>query len=394
MSEQVDNNNLSDEDFLNSFDDNNVDAEQERERVHSESSSDEGFNNFEAQDDDEEYVDLWDSDDSFVDPRLDNSYDNTDSESSNNNDDEDEDDDDFNELDLESDYSAVLDEEEESVSTSNVIPDDKLIQALKEKGYKIEEPEDEDAARVNSIGQLDQVIDNINGVLNYPEDKFLELALRNQLAVEYNNQGKGHQVQSDVFEEELRDKIDDLKLNPTFKSMFIDTQKQGLRNALKDKEDQRLSLKQEHQRVLDERAQSLKMETRQNIVDLSKIYGLKKNEAKEVYEFMKSDEYKTLSQNPKFVVRAVIAELAERKGKQLFNNDDRYSRGVKDTLDEIRSNGEGRQSNSLLGRQTRGQAIMSTPKYDPNVWAAAIRPSSEELKKEEAPKRAAGGFRR
>jgi hypothetical protein len=391
-----DNTNITDDDFMNgpsSFEDySQVDLEEEREHLNQETEQSD-FEEINADDEEGISTDYGWSDFEAVDT-SDSSQEEVHDDPLNGVSDDYDDDSEFNELDLEDDYSNILDQGDDNQNQSSAPSNEnEIIANLKAKGYKIEAPEDEDAIRVNGINQLDNVIDGLSNILSYDDNQIIRIALTNQLTKEYNDKGQAQKINSSDFKEELEERISDMNLNPSFKNMYVDTQKQGIQNLIKDKTAQRDSLKQQHEQALTEKLNSLKAQTRKTVVDLSKKYGLNKNDAKEVYSFMNSEEFKKIVDDPNFVVRSVIAELAERKGKRLFNNDDNYSRGVKDTLDDIRSNGSAKSSNSSFGKQISGRGNMNPNRFEPSAWTSAIRPSSnEEDKKQKPTRRVAGRF--
>lgn len=344
------------------------------------------FNDYEVDDNDDTGLSIDDSwtNDSYDEPReeeideVDDSEQSTDEEFN------------FDSLDDDDDLDNGLDDSLLTTPSQNKTEED-ILKELEAKGYQITAPEDQDAVRLNNINQVENEIGQLKGILNYDEVSFIKLAARQDLIIEYQQNGKENQIDSELFQDELQSTIDELELSPSHRRLFLNNHRGSLQQFISQKEGKLAQLKTEHQNALDQKVFELKKKTEDSVLKFAKEYKLKKQEALEVYKFIGSDEYKALVNNTDFVVQSVAAELARRKGQKLFNQDDTYARGVKDALDEIKSNGVGHQSKSLLGRQMQGSATLSSSKKQANVWQAFTQ-ADVSKNEDQKPRRAAGRF--
>lgn len=352
--------------------------------------SEDGFNDFDPDVNEDMSSLIWEESEIHEDPDLGDTSPGTSDEEEEA---EEEDSVDFDLNDLEEELPEVDDLDEESANEligEQEESEEELIKKLEAKGYKIDVPEDQNAARIATINQGQAEIDSLNKVYNQPDSKFIETSVRNDLYLEYQNSGKANLINSNQFNEEVEDRLSELELNTSMRNMYLKTQRASLYQHIQERAANLNKIKGQHQEALAKQAYELKQKTKESVAKLAKSYGMGLSEAKEVLRFMQSSEYKSLVNNPDFVVRGVIAELAERKGKKLFHNDGSYARGVKETIDEIKSNGTGRQTRSQLGNQMKGTATLGSSAQQANPWITFHRVEEDQIKKQPREKRAAG----
>lgn len=364
--------------------------------------SDGGFNDFDFEDDNvDDFNEFSFSDaDEFKDPREEDYSDDED--------DQDDEDEDFDDLDDEDDDEEEedqeaededfdldddeLDDEDDNHLSPQSMSDDDLVKILKEKGYSISEPEDKSAIRVNQINVLNSQVDSLKSILSGSEDDILKEGIKLQLQQQYKSQGKN--INSEDFEDDLADQLTGLDLNPVLRSTVLNGFKRDLAFVIQQKESQRDSIQQEHKAELDTEVRRVREETKKSVSNLSKEYGLNLSQAKEVWNFIKSGELSKITNNPDFVARAVIAELASRKGQKLFSKDEGYARGVADTLAEFKKNKDASKvQRSLLGKQMSGRESGLSAKTTINPWLSNLYVDEEEYSKAKPKKknqRAAG----
>lgn len=264
---------------------------------------------------------------------------------------------------------------------------------LREKGIDIPQQADADLARQNSIGQISNEIFELNKILNLPESEFLKIAIRNQKSNDFRKQGKESLIGSQEFENEITDALDEFGINSTFKDMFINSHQRSLSDYIKEKDNQLNGLKTQDLQVKEQKIIEINNQRLQSLEKLSKEYGLNLNEAQTAYEFMNSNEYKEIVNDPDFIVQSVVAELARRRGVKLFNKqDDGYARGVSDVLEDIKNQGSGRTSKSQLGTQMSGSQHLQTSPEERNPWLAFNSGGIEVDESKKRNNKAAGGF--
>ena len=288
--------------------------------------------------------------------------------------------------------AVTVDAIADNKSNNESLTIESAVNFLKEKGINIPQQEDADLVRQNSINQISDEIYELNKIINLPENEFLKIAVRNQKANDYRSQGKESLIGSEEFNDDVRDMIDEFGINTAFKDVFIRSHAGSLRDYIRDKDSQLNNLKTEDLKIKEQKIIQINNKRLESLERISKEYGLNLNEAQTAYEFMQSDEYKSIVNDPDFIVQSVVAELARRNGKRLFNNQDNgYARGVSETLEEIKNNGSGRASNSQLGRQMSGTQHLQTSPEEVNPWFA-FNSGGVEVNKEKKQTRAAGGF--
>lgn len=367
------------------FDDAQFDGEEQEEFFTSE---EEGFNSFDAETESDVSDLMWNETEEDVD------YSSNETES--NEQEEEEENEDSSEFDLEDleeelgDPEDLEEEDLQSIVGQTEESEEELIKKLEAKGYKVDVPEDQNAARIATINQGQAEIDSLNRVFNQSDKDFLTTSVRNDLHIEYQKEGRAKDINSAQFNEEVEDRLAELELNTSMRNMYLKTQKSSLYQHIQERAQKLNSIKEQHKEFLAKQVFELKQKTKQSVTKLAKSYGMGLSEAKEVFRFIQSNEYKSLVNNPDFVVRGVIAELAERKGKKLFHNDGSYARGVKETIDEIKSNGTGRQTPSQLGKQMKGTATLGSSSQQANPWLTFHRVDEDKVKKQPREVRAAG----
>lgn len=247
------------------------------------------------------------------------------------------------------------DKEKDDKSEIDLSEEDKIIEALKAKGYDIKKEENQtlEEKHSNELKQLDDYINNANSFLNQPEDKIIEANERSVLINKYKSTGKESQINSEDFNFELEAAIEEIKENSTMKNLYVKNVKNEISNILKEKTNEKeainTKINEEKDKIINENRTNLQSSFKQ-IFESENFLGIKvsKEEINKAYNSVNNRELsEQLNNSPELVAKVALFVGLQEK---LMNNSTNgtYGEGVKAAIDSLKGNSSAQKTNNPL----------------------------------------------
>lgn len=301
------------------------------------------------------------------------------------------------------DFEAELDEEEDmefdddtiitdDPDTLKDVSDDELIKRLQERGFSVQRSDElsEEQKYQEEIKIANQRLSEIDDIIKKGDDVIMKMKLRNDIALQYKNEGKGDQINSEEFNEDVDAEFDDLMSGASYiKNSFLQNAKNGLLAYRKSIEDdmkkKQTAVNDHYEKIANENKAGLKN-------GLSQLYKNKRFLGQELNKKILQKVYRDVTSykvsqrlNSDQSLIAEVALFLELKDRGLLPGSGAvsYGEGVRDAVNAI-NNGQSPTSSSPLAnsiaRNQKGRS-MGDAKIDFNTyWGPEIVESQEEEK--------------
>lgn len=133
------------------------------------------------------------------------------------------------------------DEEEEEEEEDD---EAKLIEKLKAKGFEVKSPENrsKEGQQQKEISRLSTIIKNADSFLSLPDEAVIRQKERNDLALEYEKNGRKEYVGSEEFNMDLEERIDEITSSKTTMKVYADSIRRDVQTWKKNNENKKNSL--------------------------------------------------------------------------------------------------------------------------------------------------------
>ena len=227
----------------------------------------------------------------------------------------------------------------------NSFDPDEAIKKLQEQGFVVEkkEIESEDKLEQAELQRLNSEYQSAQEFLTKSNDAIITEKLRNDLAKEYRDYGKGHLINTEEFEIEVESKFERISENETTKNMYADNIRRGIQQYAE-------GVKEKTKEISDKKELRFKQQLASKRKNLQgAIGGLMKTKflgfdvnaevANEIYQDITSGNFtKEIEANPALIAEFALYKKNREAIMQSFGGAT-YGEGVKAAVDAINKGG-------------------------------------------------------
>lgn len=243
------------------------------------------------------------------------------------------------------DPSAVSEDED-------VFKEEEAVEKLKNLGYKVEKSEEESPSnlRTREIQKIDKEIDSFKQYMKASDEALCREKAILDVRERYIQQGRQSAINSEEFNMEVEDELEDYKFNEKLLKLTADLVRKDLKEVISLKEKDRNGLKQEEEKEKAENIKKNRLSLQKTFSQYNKknVFGVEVTPEviKQAYHNVTSGDF-TKKVNNDQNIQAEFALFLELRDKIDLSGGGNYREGIAKAVNLLTGDGQPRSRTSL-----------------------------------------------